>query len=189
METKRTLFLIEVAIFSALALVLDLLPLSFKVWGQGGSVSFAMIPIFIVAFRWGLKGGLLAGLLYSILQMAIGDAYIVHWAQALLDYPIAFTVLGLAGLFAPAVQAALKADNISKFIMLVSAGVFVGTSFRFIAHYAAGIVFFAAFSGDMNPWLYSLVYNGSFLLPSAIINIVAVSFLFNKRPKLVAVAA
>ena len=61
MEKKRsnTLFLVEVAVFSALAYLLDLVSglLSLKIWPQGGSISIAMIPIFIMAFRWGIKGG------------------------------------------------------------------------------------------------------------------------------------
>ncbi|WP_067840992.1 energy-coupled thiamine transporter ThiT [Amphibacillus sediminis] len=186
METKRTLFLIEVAIFTALALVLDVIPfLSFKVWAQGGSVSFAMIPIFIVAFRWGVKGGLLSGFLYGILQIAIGEAWIMHPAQGALDYPVAFTVLGLAGLFAPAVQAAIKRGNTGRFIGFVAIGVLIGIILRFVAHYLAGVIFFESLIDGMNIWMYSLVYNGSYLLPSFIINVVAVSLLFYKRPKLI----
>jgi len=106
---SRTLFIIEVAIFTALALVLDILPfLKFKIWPAGGSISFAMIPVFIVAFRWGIKGGLLSGFLWGMLQIAVGDAYILNFFQGLIEYGFAFTVLGFAGLFAPQVQQAVK---------------------------------------------------------------------------------
>ncbi|MBM7539772.1 energy-coupled thiamine transporter ThiT [Amphibacillus cookii] len=190
MQSKQTLFLIEIAVFTALALALDLLPfLAFKIWPQGGSVSFAMIPIFIVAFRWGLKGGLLAGFLFGLLQIATGTAWIAHPVQGALDYPVAFTVLGLAGLFAPAVQSALKNDNTKRFIGMVTLGVLVGILLRFVAHYLAGVVFFESLIDGMNIWVYSLVYNGSYLLPSFFINVLAVSFLFNKRPNLVATTA
>src|SRR5699024_10474383 len=98
MRSKRVLFLVEVAMFTALALALDLLPfLSFKIWGQGGSISFAMIPVFIVAFRWGLKGGLLTGFLYGALQIPFG-AWIMTPLQGFIEYGLAFTVLGFAGI-------------------------------------------------------------------------------------------
>ena len=185
MQSTRTLFLIEVAVFTAFALVLDIIPfLSFKIWAQGGSISFAMIPIFIVAFRWGIKGGLLAGFLYGILQIIIGVAWIIHPAQALLDYPIAFTVLGWAGLFAPHAKRSLTLGNTSSFIRWILAGVSLAIILRFISHYLAGVIFFNSMIDGLNIWLYSLVYNGSYLLPSLIINVFVVSFLFKKQPAL-----
>src|SRR5690625_7842515 len=94
MSSKRTLFFIEVAILTALALLLDIIPfLKFKIWPAGGSISLAMIPVFIIAFRWGIKGGLLSGFLWGILQIAIGDAYILNFWQGLIEYGLAFTVL------------------------------------------------------------------------------------------------
>src|SRR5690625_7885787 len=112
MSSKRILFLIEVAIFTALALILDIIPfLKFKIWPAGGSVSFAMIPIFILAFRWGIKGGLLSGFLWGILQIATGNAYILYFWQGLIEYGLAFTVLVLAGIFALPIQQAAKQNQ------------------------------------------------------------------------------
>ncbi|PXW90906.1 thiamine transporter [Streptohalobacillus salinus] len=189
MQSKRTLFLIEVAIFTAFALALDIIPfLSFKIWAQGGSISFAMIPIFIVAFRWGMKGGLLAGFLYGMLQIMIGVAWIIHPAQALLDYPIAFTALGLAGLFAPQAKRSLSFGKTQTFVTWVLAGVSVAIILRFISHYLAGVIFFSSTIDGLNIWMYSFVYNGSYLFPSLLINVLVVSFLFNKRPSLLKTA-
>ncbi|WP_226034536.1 energy-coupled thiamine transporter ThiT [Aquibacillus saliphilus] len=186
MNSKRTLFLIEVAIFTALALVLDLLPfLSFKLWAQGGSISFAMIPVFIVAFRWGLKGGLVSGFLFGVLQVALGTAWIMHPVQGFIDYGLAFTVLGFAGLFANKVKQNVKDGNTSGFISAITLGVLLACTLRFAAHFIAGIVFFDSLIDGMNVWVYSLVYNGSYLIPSFIINTIVVGFLFNKRPKLI----
>lgn len=186
MQSKRTLFLIEVAIFSALALILDLAPfLSFKVWAQGGSISFAMIPIFIMSYRWGLKGGLLSGLLLGSLQVVTGTAWIAHPVQGLLDYPIAFTVLGFAGLFKNQAAHALKSGSKGEFVKWVIVGVGLGSVLRFFSHYLAGVVFFESLIDGMNIWLYSFVYNASYIIPAAIINIIAVVFLFSKRPSLV----
>src|SRR5690625_2299747 len=98
-ERNRLLMLIEVAIFTALAIVLDNIPfLKFSLWPNGGSVSFVMIPIFIVAFRWGLTGGLLSGLLLGLLKLIFGGT-ILHLYQAFIEYGFAFTVLGVAGIF------------------------------------------------------------------------------------------
>src|SRR5690625_3519462 len=109
MSSTRTLFFIEVAILTALALTLDILPfLKFKIWPAGGSISFAMIPVFMIAFRWGLKGGLLSGFLWGILQIAVGDAYILNFWQGVIEYGLAFTFLGFAGLFAKHVLDAVK---------------------------------------------------------------------------------
>src|SRR5690625_4770114 len=122
MQANRTLFFIEVAILTALALILDITPfLKFKIWPAGGSISFAMIPVFILAFRWGIKGGILSGFLWGMLQIAVGNAYILNFWQASIEYGLAFTVLGFAGLFSNQVQAAVKSKNTkSTFIYIRS---------------------------------------------------------------------
>src|SRR5690606_17803310 len=131
MRSKRLLFLIEVAFFTALALLLDILPISFKIWAQGGSVSFAMIPIFIIAFRWGLKGGLLSGFLWGILQVATGEASILTPLQGFIDYAIAFTVLGFAGIFAKQVQKSVKEGKTKVYLTYITTGVLLGSVLRF----------------------------------------------------------
>ena len=183
MNSKRTLFLVEVAIFTALALLLDILPISFQIWAQGGSVSFAMIPVFIVAFRWGIKGGLLSGLLWGVLQVATGTAYVLEPLQGFIDYAIAFTVLGFAGLFAKKIQEAVKSGESKTYLTYITLGVFVGSALRFVAHYVAGIVFFGSAVEGQPAWLYSLIYNASHMVPSFIISTVIVFFLFHKQPR------
>ncbi|RKQ37305.1 energy-coupled thiamine transporter ThiT [Oceanobacillus halophilus] len=181
--SKKILFLVEVSIFTALALLLDILPISFKIWAQGGSVSFAMIPVFIVAFRWGIKGGLLSGFLWGVLQIATGTAWIMHPVQGFIDYALAFTVLGFAGVFAKQIQHNVKEGNTSAYLMYISLGVFLGSVLRFLAHYAAGIVFFGSAVEGQPAWIYSLIYNGSYMLPSFILSAILVFFLFHKQPR------
>ncbi|WP_430786327.1 energy-coupled thiamine transporter ThiT [Virgibacillus flavescens] len=184
MRSKKILFLVEVSIFTALALVLDLIPfLSFKIWAQGGSISLAMIPVFILAFRWGIKGGLLSGFLWGVLQIAIG-AIIVHPIQGLLDYGVAFTVLGLAGIFANKVQKAVSQRKTKEYLTYIMLGVLLGSTLRFIAHFVAGIVFFADYAPEGQAvWLYSFLYSISYMLPSYVICTIVVFFLFHKQPK------
>ncbi|HLR01979.1 MAG TPA: energy-coupled thiamine transporter ThiT [Virgibacillus sp.] len=184
MSSKRTLFLIEVAIFTALAMLLDILPfLKFKVWPNGGSISFAMIPVFIVAFRWGIKGGLLSGLLWGALQVAFG-AYILTPLQGLLEYGFAFTVLGLAGIFARPLHNALKAKHYTMSLLYIMSGIFLGTALRFLAHFYAGISFWSEATPEgMSVWYYSLAYNATYMLPSFILCSGLVFFLFRTQPR------
>ncbi|MBM7553025.1 energy-coupled thiamine transporter ThiT [Thalassobacillus pellis] len=182
MRNKKVLFMVEVAIFAALATLLDFIP-AFKL-PQGGSVSLAMIPVFLIAFRWGLKGGLAAGFLYGVFQILTGMAIIATPVQALIDYGIAFTVLGFTGIFAVAVKRALANDNKKKFALYVAFGVLLGSGLRFFAHVLAGVFFFAEYAGDQNVWIYSIIYNASYMVPAAIISMAGLGFLFYKQPRI-----
>lgn len=146
-----TKMLVYASMSIALAFVLSYIRLFHM--PQGGSITpGSMLPIMLFAYICGPVPGVLAGMAYGILQY-IQDAYLVHWAQLLLDYPIAFGMLGLAGLVR------------KNFI----AGSFIAVSGRFLMHFLTGILFFAEFAGDQNPVIYSLVYNGTYLVVEYII--------------------
>lgn len=185
MNTKRTLFFIEVAILTALALTLDIIPfLNFKLWPAGGSISLAMIPVFIVAFRWGIKGGILSGFLWGALQIAVGQAYILYFWQGFIEYGFAFAALGFAGIFSKQVHAAIKANDLKATLKYVTYGVWLGGSLRFLAHFFAGATFFAVYAPEgQNPWVYSLIYNSSYMIPCMIICTIAIYYLFSKQPR------
>ncbi len=183
LSSKKILFLVEVSIFTAMALLLDILPLSFKIWPQGGSISFAMIPIFIVSFRWGIKGGLLSGFLWGILQIATGDAYILYPLQGLIEYGVAYTVLGFAGIFASRVQKAVKDGKTKVYLTYITAGVLLGSILRFLAHFTAGVVFFKSAIEGQSVWLYSFLYNISYIFPSLVLSAAIVCLLFHKQPR------
>lgn len=181
LQSTRTLFLVEVAIFAAFAFVLDLIP-SFQM-PQGGSISFAMIPIFIISFRWGIKGGLLSGFLWGMMQLAMEPKVYSFW-QAVIEYGFAFTVLGFAGIVAGPVHQAIKAGNAKKSFLFIMLGILLGSALRLLAHFFAGVVFFAEYAPKGQPaWLYSLIYNSWYMIPSFIICTVLVYFLFYKQPK------
>ena len=100
MNTKshlRTRMLCEGALMVALAQILGYLKLAEA--PNGGSITFAMFPIILFAVRWGLRPGLMAGFLFGLLQLIFDGAYAWGWQSMLLDYLVAFTPLGLAGLF------------------------------------------------------------------------------------------
>lgn len=134
----------------------------------GGSVTAgSMVPIIVFSLRWGLKSGLLAGLVYGILQFILGGAiYSFHIASVLFDYLVAFSLLGLAGLF----KNSLKG---------VFAGTFLGVFGRFVCHVISGIVVWASYAPEgMDPLVYSVLYNGSYLLPELVITFVIVGILY-----------
>jgi len=158
--TFSTKIIAEIVVFVALATVLSYLKL-FSL-PQGGSVTAAsMVPILWLALRRGPKVGLFAATVYGVVQLALGPEGIYYPAQVLLDYPIAFGLLGLAGFFQK-----------RPFI-----GVTVGIIGRFVAHFLSGIIFFAIYAGEMNPVIYSAVYNGGYLLVELVISIYVIYLL------------
>ena len=158
--TFSTKIIAEIVVFVSLATALSYI----KVFSlpQGGSVTAAsMVPIIWLALRRGPKVGLFAAAVYGLVQLVIGP-YIFHPAQVLLDYPIAFGMLGLAGFF-------------QKRPFL---GVNVGIIGRFLAHFFSGIIFFADYAPEgMHPGIYSAVYNGGYLLVELVISIYVVYLL------------
>jgi thiamine transporter len=145
--------LAEMAIFVSLATVLSLIII--YTMPQGGAITLAsMVPILWLALRRGSLVGVTAGALYGLIQFIILP-YAIDPVQVLLDYPLAFGVLGLVGF-------------LSKWPV---AGVAVGISLRFVMHFVAGAVYWAPiYAPTLDPIVYSSVYNGSYLLPELVIS-------------------
>lgn len=173
--------LVEIAIFAAIGLVLD--QVSFKVWAQGGSVSLVMVPIMLIAFRWGLIPGMVTGLLIGVMQTMFG-AYIIHWLQGTLDYGVAFTVVGLAAVVRGPVLEAAKDLNKKKMALYIIVGTVLAGFLRYAAHTIGGAVFFAEYAGDQNAWVYSIIYNGTYMLPATILTAIVGVLLFTAAPQL-----
>jgi thiamine transporter len=130
--------------------------ITFVVFPQGGSVTAgSMVPMLLLALRRGPKIGIFAGVVYGLVQLAVLPQ-VYFPTQVLLDYPLAFGCIGLAGFF-------------KKYAIL---GVFVAVTGRFIMHLISGAVFFASWAPTgMNPWIYSTLYNGSYMLPELLISV------------------
>lgn len=149
--------LAEVAVMVALSGALYLVKIF--TLPQGGSITLAsMVPVFLLALRRGPKWGIIAGVVFGLVALvedaSTGAEVIVYPAQVILDYPLAFGLLGLAGFF-------------RKY---PPSGIAVGVAARFCSHFISGILFFASFApAGMSPAEYSAIYNGSFLLPELII--------------------
>jgi len=133
---------------------------------QGGSVTAgSMVPILWFSLRKGAKVGCMAGAIYGLVQLVL-EPYVYNLAQGLLDYPIAFGALGLAGLF--------------KRYSVVGAA--AGIAGRFVAHFLSGIIFFAEYAPEgMSPMAYSAIYNGSYLGIEMIISGIFVYLLSKTR--------
>ena len=124
---------------------------------QGGSFTLlSMLPILAIGLRHGLKWGLGGGFAYSCLQMlqefwppptATVAGYI---SVIMLDYVVAFTVLGLSGFFRNRRYGLLYAAPLCFFL-------------RFLCHFLSGIIIWNIYAGDLPVWLYSLTYNGAFM--------------------------
>ena len=162
--------LCEGALMVAMAQVLSYVKLAEA--PNGGSITPAMFPIIFFAVRWGLRSGLLAGFLFGLLQLIFDGAYAWGWQSMLLDYLVAFTPLGLAGLF--------KRRGWGLF-----AGTVVGCAGRFLIHYISGVTIYKILAPTefmrwtfTSPAAYSLIYNGSYMLPNTLIALVVAALLY-----------
>ena len=150
--------LCEGAILIALAQILGYL--KFWVMPAGGSVTLAMLPIAVFAWRWGLKPGLSGGFVFGLLQLTLDGAYAWGWQSIIGDYLLAFTLLGIGGLFRE-----------KKFGLICA--LLLGAFLRFVVHWVVGALVWA----DLTPaaaeytsnWLYSLAYNAPYLVLSTIV--------------------
>ncbi len=167
MPRTQILRLVELAIAIALVAVLS----NIRVYKlpQGGSITAgSMVPIFYVALRWGAPWGIVAGIGAGIVNYVL-DPFFVHPVQVLLDYPVAFGALGLAGLFP----------------RLPWAGVVLGGTGRWLAHLISGVVFFAQYAPKgQSPWVYSAIYNASYMLPEIVISVILTLLLLRSLPRL-----
>lgn len=186
MKQNKTLFLVEIAIFTALAFLLDLVSnfVFSRIWPQGGSVSIAMVPVFLMAYRWGIKGGVLTGFLLGLLQFVLGYSQIYTPVQGIIDYLVAFSVVGLAGVFASQIKNAVQENRRRKWIIFTTFGILIGSLLRFLSHFYTGIVFFGEYAPEGQPVaLYSLIYNGTYMLPSFILSAIVVVLVISAAPK------
>lgn len=210
-KTKR---ITESAMLLALAIVLELAAKMFiPEMPFGGQITFvSMLPVVLISYRHGVKWGLVSGVAYALLEMAIGARTVIAAFQpgyfgdgtmignalimCVLDYLVAFTVLGIGGCFR---------NKIEKPGAALMAGSIVALGARYVAHIASGYILFSGwaewfFTQDRFPaWgaqlvsslsptmlglVYSIVYNGMFMVPEIILTAIA-AMLIARVPKVV----
>jgi len=167
--------LCEGAVFVALAQVISYLKL-FEL-PNGGSVTVGMLPIFIYCARWGFGPGMLASISYSILQLLLDGAYAWGWQSMIGDYILAFSVLGVAGIF-----------HKNKYGLFI--GTVAGCAARFVVAYLVGATIWAEYMPEnffgmtmTSPWIYSALYNGSYIVLSMILCLVVAALIYKPMNK------
>ncbi len=194
---RLTVSAMMVALATVISFICSLIPVPPFNFPFGGGITIAgMLPIVLVAYLYGTRWGLLTGFVYSLIQMLLGHATVSSlflpieeggmqlWAALLIcfiDYILAYTVLGLGGLFR-------KKATPTKALVL---GCVVALSARYLCHIVSGAIFYGVwaewfftlegiyelmgkvildtFSGHSLSILYSLVYNGCYMIPEIII--------------------
>ena len=187
MRNKKVLLMMEIAIFAALGFVLDFV--SFRM-PQGGSVSLVMIPIILIAFRRGVAAGVLTGILVGLLQIVSGFISVAPLSfgfvvmQVLLDYLLAYGVVGLAGVMRTKYLQHARAKQTGKMLAAIVAGVLIASVLRYLVHVITGILFFGMFA-EGNVVIYSAIYNATYMIPVFLLAAFVCSALFAAAPRLV----
>lgn len=169
----------EAALLLAMAQVLSYIRL-YKMPG-GGSVDLAMLPIFILGARLGWKWGLGSGIVYGLMQYFIGGGTAIDWTTMVADYLVAYTLLGLGCGFG---------YRFRKHGLIVGAS--CGCLLRFLAHFVVGAVVWGRYMPEsflglpmVNEWVYSLLYNGTYMALDYILCTILVLVLGKIVPQIV----
>ena len=161
--------LAECGVMLALAVVLnEFTPIKLP---YGGSVTFfSQLPIVVISYRHGVKWGLFTGLAMGVIEMLFGLAnfsYVTGIAAYLIlifaDYVIAFSALGLGGVFRGSIK--------NQALSLAAGGALVSV-IRFLCHFVSGATIWGGYAEDTPVLIYSLTYNASYMLPELIITVI-----------------
>ena len=170
-QTLRTVT--EGAVLTALALALSYLkiPIGLAFGGFGGSLDLVMVPIIVFALRRGWLWGLGSGLIFGTLKFFLAGGVAVNWQSMLLDYSLAYMFVGFAGL--------LRGKKAG-----LPLGALLGCFARFIIHFISGITIYAEYMPEefmnmtmVSPVVYSILYNGSYMLPNTILAVLLCALL------------
>ena len=178
MERNNLRRLTVTAIMLALATVLSLI----KIWSNpwGGSVTlFSMVPIVLVSVMFGAGWGTFSAFVYALIQIGVDIAGMMAWGMdarmwfgaLVFDYLVAYTAVGIAGVFR------------SKGGAGICLGTALALAVRFVSHFISGYIFFDVWMPEefTNPAIYSVVYNGTYMLPELIMTVAAVILLYKTK--------
>jgi thiamine transporter len=160
-DTKKITF---TAMMIALALIFEIFSTFVLPLPQGGNVSVVAIPLIILGYYYGLPTAMVGGVIVGISQGLFVPPFIVNPFQYLLDYVFPFAFMGMATVF---IKLNPKQENI-----MLSLGILLSLTLRYISHVISGTLFFAEFAGDQIPIIYSLIYNITFIGPTLIITLI-----------------
>ncbi len=182
MKNKKIQMLVEGAIMVALATVLSFVKVVKFPWG-GSITLLSMLPITVYGVKWGIKAGMLVSVLYAIIQLLQGIMLdgLLGWGLTpvalisciMLDYILAFSPLGLSGIF--------RKKGIAGWLGGISFTIVI----RYVSHLISGAAIFHSagmlwegFVTD-NEWLYSAVYNAAYMLPELLFTVIGASVLLS----------
>lgn len=152
-------------VYSAAAIALAVVCSMIKLFSlpTGGSITLlSMLFIVLIANWYGPSVGIMTAVAYGLIQF-VTEPIFYTVPQMLFDYPLAFGALGLAGFF-------------YKMKHGLQIGYLVGVAGRFFFATLSGVIFFSSYAPEgMNPWLYSIGYQASYLLPEAVVTLVMIS--------------
>jgi thiamine transporter len=160
-DTKKITF---TAMMIALALIFEIFSTFVLPLPQGGNVSVVAIPLIILGYYYGLPTAMVGGVIVGVSQGLFVPPFIVNPFQYLLDYVFPFAFMGMATVF---IKLNPKQENI-----MLSLGILLSLTLRYISHVISGTLFFAEFAGDQIPIIYSLIYNITFIGPTLIITLI-----------------
>ena len=186
-KTSKTKIIVEAALLVAISAVLSIWP-KFKFLPYGGSITIcSMLPIVLLSYRRGLKWGFLGAFAFALIQTitgftSSGMGAIAFIVELLFDYILAFTVLGIGGIFKGKLSSSRKE--------LVSGSV-LALLLRFICHFISGFYVWGEYAdwffGEVGSWgqavlssisgsalsaFYSLVYNATYMVPEIIVTVI-----------------
>ena len=169
------------AIMLALSTVLSMMVI-WRLPNDGSVTPGSMVPLIAIAIMFGWRWGIFAGIIHGIIQMMLMFATPPvqdFWSYALvvlLDYIVAFGVLGFAGIIYRLIH--------NKYLAVPIAGA-IGVFLRFLCHFFSGVTIWSVYAGEQNAFVYSLLYNGSYLLPELLITVIILigvsKFITSKR--------
>ncbi len=180
MKNNKTQMLVEGAVMIALATVLSLVKVFKLPWG--GSITLvSMLPICMFSIKYGVVKGLFVSFAYALIQMLLDLAEVMSWgltpetliACLLLDYILAYTVIGTAGIF--------RKHGMAGWI----GGAAFALMLRLAAHFASGVFIWHSIGklwegfDTSNEYLYSLMYNGAYMVPEMIFTVIGAAILFS----------
>jgi len=189
MRSERIRLLVEIGLTVALCFALRWIGVRLPWNIAGGSVSLEMLPILVLAIRRGVGPAMIAGAMWGVVDF-LYEPYFVAPIQLLLDYPLAFAMLGLAGFGSKGWKRLVAADRMGAAEAYAVPWMVLGAAGRFASHFLSGIVFFASNAPKGQPvWIYSAFYNLSYIVPSLIMCIVAALLLLPVLERAVPVAS
>ena len=151
--------LVEAGLAIAISFILHLIVI-FQML-QGGAIHAAhLVPLMIFAYRWGGRAVMIAAVVAGLVQFVLGFKFTIHPLSIVLDYLVAYGVVGIVGYFRDSVTGLLLGSILACLLRWASSVV------------SGAVVFWAYAPACQNPWVYSIIYNVSYMLPDSIINVV-----------------